>query len=104
MEKTYYLTKEDYLTVIATWKMVIGHTVQDHILYNILRCKPADYGFSEKKNNIQGDDPWYAFNTTHGDLNYKLKHRPEIFGNYFKTRFGIDVPVGLADKLNGLRK
>lgn len=104
MEKTYYLTKEDYLMVVVTWKGTKSHTVQDHILYNILRCKPADYGFSEKKNNIQSNDSWNAFNAAHKNVVYKLKYGPDTFARYFKTRFGIDVPVGLADKLDGLSK
>jgi hypothetical protein len=48
MEKTFYISKEQFVAVTSKWKSGNTHTVADHIIYNVLRSKPIDLGFSKK--------------------------------------------------------
>jgi hypothetical protein len=121
MENQFNLTKEQYLTVLATWRAKKEHDASDIILYNILRTKPADRGFIAKSKKIQGDDPWFAYNNAlynaHQRLNVKnmyagqaekwvlvgeerIKNRRDAF----KQTFGIDMPEGLQAKTDGAGK
>jgi hypothetical protein len=79
MENQFNLTKEQYLTVLATWRAKKEHDASDIILYNILRTKPADRGFIAKSKKIQGDDPWFAYNnalhSARGRLNVPAMQR-----------------------------
>lgn len=115
MEKSYYITKEEFTTVKATWKAETCHSARDHIIYNILRSKPADYGFEVKKSNIQGNDPWFAYNQAlrdaKGFVNSKNPY-PETSTSHlrwnendagrksaFKVLFGIDRPEDILSML-----
>lgn len=116
METQFNLTKEQYLTVLATWRAKKEHDASDIILYNILRTKPADRGFSAKGKNIQANDPWFAY---HNALFYARK-RASLLNLYplressqiaidsrkaaFKQTFGIDMPEGLHAKMEGAEK
>ena len=116
MEKQFNITKEQYLTMLATWRATKAHDAADQILYNILRTKPADRGFTEKTKNIQGNDPWFAY---HNAL-YLASKRISLANPYpmressqaaiesrkaaFKQTFGIDIPEGIADKFEGTKK
>lgn len=121
MENQFNITKEQYLTMLATWKAKKEHDAADIILYNILRTKPADRGFTEKTKNIQGNDPWFAYHEalnlarrrvnltnpynqqylpswTRGEND--IKQRKE---NFLQT-FGFEIPEGIAAKLEGVKK
>lgn len=110
MEKTYYLTKEQFFAMTAAWKSKNSHTAAEHLMYNILRSKPADHGFTEKyKDILPSGDPlkWKAFNEALANAKWSIKTRQ--FGDYkpdvyFKSVFGIDIPADLNDKLDGSRK
>jgi len=117
MEKQYYISKEQFLTLKAKWKESSYHSAADHIIYNILRSKPADNGFIPKKLHIQGDNEWYAFNEALWNANHQLKpcYKRDwvlktstlIEGQMekeFKTHYGIEPPADLADKLKDLKK
>jgi len=114
MEKTYYISREQYLTIKATWAAKHDHTAWQHIIYNILRNKPADYGFIARNKHIQGDNPWFAYNEALATAkNYLSKHNPWTEGSSFERRqkaiasdiahlkaiFGIDMPEDIYDKL-----
>jgi hypothetical protein len=58
----YVLGKEEFQTALQSWKSKENHSAEEIVLYNIIRCKNPDRGFSEKKSNIQGNEKWYAFN------------------------------------------
>lgn len=62
MEKQFNISKEQYQTVLNTWKQKKEHSAAEHIIYNALRSKPSACGFSIKSKNIQGNDPWFGFN------------------------------------------
>lgn len=56
----YILTKEQFDQFQLNWKKLANKkeiTSQDILIYNILRDKNADRGFTPKKTNIQGNDP-----------------------------------------------
>lgn len=95
MEKTYYISKEQFITLTEAWKQKEYHSATEHIIYNVLRSKPSDLGFTKKTKNIQGNDPWYGYNTALWYVGRFLKHVN------FKEKFGIDMPEDLASKLGG---
>ena len=88
----YFLTKEQYKATVAHWKLTKHHESWEHIIYNILRSKSTKVGFTERTQNIQGNDPLYEY---HRALNIADNN---IFGKYnkvpfdFKKQFGIDLP------------
>jgi hypothetical protein len=128
--KTYYISKEDYLTLKAHWSKHYWQSgAKEMIIYNILRSKPARNGFVEKKRNIQGNNPWFAFENACNDaLSYTIEKYEKIgfFGARFTSnkedyllskkeyllekqsklrerfleRFGIEPPEGLYSKLH----
>lgn len=59
------LTKEQYLQMKATWASKQYHSAADHTIYNILRKKDPQLGFTPitnpRKINSNGDDPLFAF-------------------------------------------
>ena len=123
MEKQFNITKEQYLTMLATWRAKKAHDAADQILYNILRTKPADRGFVAKGKNIQGNDPWFTY---HNALYYAQK-RVSLINPYthnlkfpqtwarneediknrkehFLRTFGFELPADIAAKLEGAKK
>jgi hypothetical protein len=79
----YNFTKEQFLAAKQAWKTIIQPTAEMHIIYNFIRSKPIKHGFSEKKKNIQGNDPWYAFNNALWSTKYYTNEN-------FKTLFGFE--------------
>ena len=97
MEKKYILTKEQFLELKKAWKQIEHRTSSDHILYNLLRSKSPECGFTEKKKNILGNNPWYAYNIAISDLllsnslgfrAYEKQHKESIAR--FSKRFGVE--------------
>ena len=120
MEKQYLITKDEYQTVKQHWVSVEHHPAWHHIIYNILRSKPSDYGFTERASNFQGNDPWYGYNNplreaqircstknswdpTKYESRYEWAQKT-IEGQKveFKRIFGIDLPPDFSDHLNTL--
>lgn len=113
MEKQFNITKDQYIAMLSTWRAKKEHDAPDQILYNILRTKPADRGFTAKTKNIQGNDPWYAY---HSAL-YLARKRVSLVNPYslrelsqsaidarkvaFKQTFGFDLPDSLLAKMEG---
>ena len=109
----YNITKEQYLAVLAAWKSKESHTAEEHIIYNLLRSKPLELGFNSRAKNIQGNDPWFAFNVagtaakkmictinpwTKQTSSYereeeRIKHKAIAF----KATFGIDIPETIVN-------
>lgn len=98
MEKTYYITKEEFCAVKEAWKAKQNREAWEHIIYNILRSKEADNGFCPKTKNIQGNDPWHNYNNALMRASYMLKHYK------FSDYFNIEMPEGFLEKLKGLQK
>ena len=98
MEKEYFISKEEFLAIKETWaKRPNNHaTADEHIIYNALRSLPLERGFAEKKKNIQGNDPWYAFKNAKMIAHWRTKR---ALPGEFKKAYGIDIPDGLLDKL-----
>lgn len=92
MENTFNFTKDQYLLAKETWAQTKAHSASDHIIYNILRSKPIDYGFTIKTKNIQGNDPWFEFNKAYFMARWTLQRNPELF----KIKFGFDLPTNLV--------
>lgn len=119
--KEYYISREQYLSLKAAWSAKSSHEAWEMVIYNILRSKPIDHGFSERKNHIQGDNPWYAFNVALGTTqNYcpttkcpwkegspsaarwEIGHKNYL--DHAKRVFGIDMPEDLMAKMEGQKK
>lgn len=92
--KEYYISREQYLTVKATWKETT-HGADTHIIYNVLRSKPIDLGFTERKKGIQNNDPWFSFKEALRTARWIVSSKPELF----KAVFGIEVPKDLIYRL-----
>ena len=125
MEKQYYISKEQFIALTAAWKAHYGHSAAEHIIYNILRSKDAKLGFVDRKRNIQGDSPWYAYKLAlDGAMRMvslanpweKYKDHPQYHKSYegglkqieerqkrFKERFGIDIPADIMELLKGAK-
>lgn len=130
MEKTHYISREDYINVKAAWKLRhSGESAVGMVIYNVLRSKPAASGFVPKTKNVQGNDEWYAFNQAMflaerfcspdhvmvedpsappnritGKPGKKWVYVIEPALKRFKERFGIDRPEGLLDALKASEK
>jgi hypothetical protein len=124
MEKQYFITKEQYQTVKQTWASTTEHPAWHHIIYNALRSKPTDSGFSEKTNHIQGNDSWYGFNsalkeaqrecslinpweaqkgTVHDNMYTRFLPTITTRQKQFKAIFGIDIPEDIMTFLGGTK-
>lgn len=106
MENTFYISKEQYVAVSAAWKNVQAHCACDHIIYNLLRSKSIDTGFSVKTKHIQGNNPWYSFNDAlyYAKRMCDLRTQPDDKKQIFKQKFGIDMPEDIASKFEGMKK
>lgn len=121
MEKQYYISKEQFLALKEAWKKIAHPTASDMIIYNILRSKPADNGFSPKTKNIQANDEWRGFNAARYSANSFISMR-RVYGplpgatykgfmdapgkaeEEFKLRFGIELPKDLKNKIQEAKK
>jgi hypothetical protein len=70
--------KEDYLKIIESWKNYLkngGKPTSSHMmLYNILRSKPFDRGFSPVTKQIKidnGANPWQCLKDASWKIGYK---------------------------------
>ena len=113
MEKQYYISREQFITLKEEWKKIIHPTAADMIIYNILRNKPADNGFVPKTKNIQGNNAWGGFDQALSNARYFCSERrkfdyakrvwiidDETAKQSFIARFGIERPAGMIEKLN----
>lgn len=88
MEKTYFIeTKEQYLAVLSCWRDYLlsgGKPDSSHMmLYNILRSKPWDKGFSPATKEIKlanGHDKWFGLK----QAAYRIKCASVYGGHYLK--------------------
>lgn len=110
MEKQFYISKEQFTELKASWKKLAETktiTASDILIYNILRSKKPSLGFTATTNNchIQGNDPWFAFQSAKWDATskYTSSWKPELTDarkQKFKDRFGIDMPEDFKTKIN----
>lgn len=121
MENQYCITKQQYETVRTTWKSTKTHTAAEHIIYNILRGKPATLGFVPRRNNIQGNDPWFACrnaihlaalscdftnpwaNSPHHNTQLHGEERAKARRERIQQTFGIDLPDDIQKRLSSIR-
>ena len=92
----HFITAEQYQELKKAWKILSdAKDIQsyDILVYNILRGLSADRGFTFKVTNIQGNNPWWAFQLAKG---FALWNLPKI---NFKSRYGIDLPTELLTKI-----
>lgn len=93
VKAAYYLQAEQYEAVVKAWKVLADNRSiesADIVIYNILRGAPASRGFIERKTNVQGNDPWFAFEQSKARARYILGKTDMFF-----SRFGIIAPAGL---------
>lgn len=91
MEK--FITKEQYATLKAAWASQTSATPSLHIIYNLLRAKPLDLGFTPFKetslNKIKSNnnDRWNGFNIS-------LRYAPNLvtFTDTTKETYGVGYP------------
>lgn len=80
----FFEDKKDYLLVLESWKSFLKHggqpTASQMMLYNILRSKQFDRGFSPIKKQIKldnGANPWISLKNAAFDIsryaNYGVK-------------------------------
>lgn len=91
----YLITKEQFQIAQQSWKQNKSHSAGDHIIYNLLRSKPIDKGFSERKSNIQAYDPWRGFNNGLIEARWMTQRYPDKF----KEKFGIDIPDNFLERM-----
>lgn len=121
MEKQYYISKEQFIALKEAWKKIANPTASDMIIYNILRSKAADNGFSPKTKNIQGIDEWRGYNDARYSADRFISMR-RVYGKLpgatysgymdapgkaeeeFKARFGIEMPKDLKNKIQEAKK
>ena len=124
MEKTYFITREDYLKLKAAWKKLADAKnikPADIIIYNMLRGKAPVNGFTATapgSKHERANDPWYAFEEAKKAALSKLpnghsvkltmKWYPAKAEDYlakvkaaFIERYGIEAPEELNEKLCG---
>lgn len=110
MEKTFYTTKEQHVALLKTWKGKKEHTAAQHVIYNILRSKPADHGFVEKYADIlPPGDPrrWKAYREAVIEAKWfltKTAYNYDAKRDAFKRLFGFDLPEDLVAKFEGIQK
>jgi hypothetical protein len=120
MEKTYLLTRDDYLNLKAAWKKLADAKdikSSDIIIYNVLRGKAPANGFSataQGSKHERANDPWFAFEQAKKNalsrmpnghsVKLTMKWYPGKAEEYhakvtaaFVTRYGIEAP----EELNG---
>lgn len=100
------LTKEQYITVLRTWRNEKEHTALEHILYNVLRNKSSDEGFIELKSpgrlNACNNDKWFTYNYLVMNLSYKLNPKRKHFDEELKNLqeiFGIEFNEELVQEV-----
>ena len=95
------LSKDQYHTLIETWRKASSHTAGEHIIYNMLRTKAPDLGFSAIKSpskiNANGDDPWYGYNQARYHAFWLTKHPDR-----FKALTGLELTPELTDMIKQL--
>ena len=122
MEKTYFISREDFIKLKAAWKIIPAPTAADMVIYNVLRSFPGVRGFVPKT-KVEKSQEWRAFidakytayvivkrsrkytRTEHISTLTGHKHlickwedmSTEEHKELFKTKWGIDLPDGLAD-------
>jgi hypothetical protein len=104
MEK--FLTKEQYATLKAAWASQSSASPSLHIIYNLLRAKPLDLGFTPfKETNLDKirsnfNDRWNGFNTS---LHYAPTY--VTFADTTKETYGIGYPkYWTADQIEKKRQ
>ena len=88
MEKTYFIeTKEQYLAILSCWRnyLLSGSkpNASHMMLYNALRTKPWDCGFSPTTKEIKlanGHDKWFGLK----QAAYRIKCASVYGGSYLK--------------------
>lgn len=73
MEKSYLISKEDFFQLKEDWKKE-NRTASEMIMYNILRSKDPKSGFTQKTKNIQGNDPWFGWNSAVRYIKWNLRN------------------------------
>lgn len=113
MEKQYYITREQYLSLKAAWKKLADSgsiTPQDIFTYNILRNMNPTKGFSPATGgHIRGNDAWYSYNNAKA-IAYQSTPRLQDNQEYrdrklkrFSERFGIECPEDLHQKIGEIK-
>lgn len=95
------LSREQYNTLISTWRSVEHHDASQHIIYNLLRSKSPDLGFSAIKSptkiNANGNDPWFGYNQARYGIFLITKYL-----DTFKRLTGLELTDDLIALLKGV--
>jgi hypothetical protein len=101
------LNKEQYITVIKTWKSKKEHTAEDHIVYNILRGKESALGFIAITDwgrlNASSNEPWNSYNNAAKNVQYgfttKSTNWLERTSKRYSEVFGIEFTAELMEEI-----
>ena len=105
------LNKEQYIAVIKTWKSTKEHTIEEHIIYNVLRGKESDLGFIALTDygrlNASSNDPWFAYNNAAKAVKYTftttstnwLERTAKKYSEVFGIEFTVELMADIASKI-----
>jgi hypothetical protein len=95
-----YITKFEYFTLKKEWTKALQNKHEpkswEFVLYNLLREKPLDRGFTKKRKNIQGNHTWFGLFRALDDALFQtnpMRQRP------LTEFYGVTLPKGFRDKL-----
>lgn len=117
----YIIEKDQYLTVLATWKQTKDHKAVDHIIYNVLRGFDPKRGFTPITKAIKlenGAQEWEGYQNALSSARSKIKGPSTYTSKYdtvtsiarrqqedadrlksLQTNFGIEFTPELLSKL-----
>ena len=102
--KNYFLSKEDYLTLKAHWAQHHWQSgAKEMIIYNVLRSKPIRNGFTARKKNIQGNDPWFGFREALKE-SYRYAYTKDSPWLFWGSRFSADKEAHREEMENKIRE
>lgn len=106
------ITKEQFVEFRSKWKSIKEHTAMEHVLYNILRGKDLNHGFSpiKKENKVVSNscDRWNGVNSALSELKYTVyrltKDVPQnprwfISLGVLEERIGIKITRDIAEQI-----
>lgn len=105
------MNKEQFKTVLGTWKLTTTHTAAEHIVYNVLRDKAASFGFTPitNKNKIvsSSNDEWDGFNQALNEVQRTFKKNAWGYSeekvHSLEKVFGIEFTEELVSTILNLK-
>lgn len=84
------ISKTEFQVFSDAWKAKDSHTAPEHVIYNLIRGKALDRGFTPNLKHTQGNDPYYAFFVAKLRARYILRQ-----GKFL----GLDISTSLEQQI-----